>query len=349
MNLSTKKVYFLSAGIALLLAIILSAFRSVLLLGGYSPEIGHFEAGFSADLFLPLLFVLAVVISVGFGILFRSSLSNRSLKPALPTVFASGLNALALVVWLVVLLLDVVGKIHPVGPQKVLSVLLTVSALLAAVYFIYTATNVSPRVPAVLLSCATAIFCVLYPLFAYFDRAFPLNSTIKIFDQITFLILAIFFLAENRFRFGKISDATFLPLGMIAVVFTAANAVPGLIYAVRFGEALVGNIMHDFLSFAFCLYVLARMLSFPLAEEEEPKPDAFAEEMARMSDDPYEIDNDTHIMENDPRQETFHFDEDAEQAEKEETASYSDEPLAHDEEIITNAQTTIEFDTKSRS
>ena len=346
MNLSTKKVYFLSTAIALVLAAMLSVFRSLLLLDGYSPELGHFEEGFAADLFLPLTFVLAIVISIGFGILFRSSLTNRALKPSLPTVFASGLTALALAVWLVTLLWNVVNGKAPVGSQKVITVLITVFAVLAALYFISTAINGVQKSITVLLCCATSVFCVLYPLFAYFDQAFTLNSPIKIFDQITFLLLAIFFLVENRFRFGKISDAVFLPVGMIAVVFTAANAVPGLIYAAKAGEALVVNVMHDFLSFAFCLYVIARMLSFPLADDEQEKQDAFAEELSRVSDAPYEIDNDTHIVENDPRQETFHFDE--EEA-KDTTPAPAEEIIPPAEEIVTNAQTTLEFDRKKHS
>ena len=350
MNHSTKKVYFLSVGLGLLLAVVASVFRSILLLNGYTPSLGHFTEGVAADLFLPLLFVLAIVVAIGFGIFFRSSLTNRTLKQTLPTVFASGLSALAMLVWIVVLLVDVIGKGLPVGTARILLILMTLFALIGICHFVYSAISGNGERNRVLLCAALAVFCAFYMLYAYFDTAFTLNSPIKLFDQITFFLLALFFLAECRFHVNKISDATFLPIGMICMVFTAADAVPGLIYAAAEGEALVGNVMHDFLALAFFLYIVARMLSFPLSASEQGKQDAFAAELSDVSDAPYEIDNDTHITEGDPRQETFHFDEEEEateaNADEEAKDTHAEDETAAEEETATNAQTTLEFSRK---
>lgn len=317
MNHSTKSVYLLSVGLGLVLAVIVSAFRTVLLLDGYSSSLGHYAEGLAADLFLPLLFVLAVVVSVGFGIFFRSFLTNREQKQTLPVILASCLCALTTFVWLVVLLIDVLQGGLPSGTIRFLLVLMALFALTVVFRFISSANGYGNEKSQALLCAASAVFCAFYMLYAYFDTTFTLNSPIKIFDQVTFFLVALFFLAESRFHVGKISDAVFLPIGMICTVFTAANAVPGLIYAASAGEALVGNVMHDFFSLSLCLYVIARMLAFPLSVSEQGKQDEFAAEMTAEAAAPTNEEVDE-INEGDPRQETFHFDEDEEKSEKEE-------------------------------
>ena len=346
MNHSTKSVYFLSVGIGLVLAVLVSVFRSILLLTGYSPTLGHFYEGPAADIFLPLFFVLSIVVAVGFGIFFRSFLSNRALKQTLPSIFASGLAALTMLVWLITLLTNAVRYGTPSGPLRPLLTLLSFFTLLCIGHFVYSAvggTNV--RLQA-LLCASLAVFCAFYMLYAYFDTTFTLNSPIKIFDQITFFILALFFLAECRFHVNKVSDAVFLPIGMIAMVFTAANAAPGLIYAASEGTPLVGSVMHDFLSLALFLYVVARMLSFPLSVSEQGKQDVFAAEMAEDSTPVYE-DEEDQIAEGDPRQETFHFDEDEGDAADSTLSPTRQEEPSDNEEEPSVAQTTLTFDRKS--
>lgn len=352
MNHSTKNVYYLSVGLGLFLSVLVSVFRSQLLLNDYSPSLGHFAEGPTADLFLPLLFVLSVVIAIGFGIFFRSSLSNRVLRLTLPTIFAAALCALASFVWIVVLLIDVLSKGLPGGTLRILLIAMTLFALLGICHFLYTATGGNDERLQLLLGAASAVFCAFYMLYAYFDTAFTLNSPIKIFDQITFFVLALFFLAECRFRVGKISDAAFLPIGMIAMVFSSANAVPGLIYAATESEALVGNVMHDFLSLSLFLYIIARMLSFPLSVTEQGTPDAFADELAEESSETGEAEESVEINEGDPRQETFRFDE---EEEEEEAGKASTSPaeevnaIGDPAEETIAAQTTLEFSHKKNT
>ena len=314
----------------------LFSLRSLILLNGYEPNLGHYAPSLSSDLFLPLLFLLTIVIAVGFGIFFRSLLTNRQLNQTLPGIFASGLAALAGLVWIIVLLTDKAREGFPGGSVRILFILMTLFAFLAIGHFIYTALGGSDNRIRLFSGATVAVLCAFYMLYAYFDEAFALNSPIKIFDQITFFFVAIFFLAECRFYVGKISDALFLPIGMICMTFTAANAVPGLVYAATANEALVGNVMHDFLSLAFFLYVTAKMLSYPLSVSEQGKQDVFVAEMANTDDSLYEEDDDTHISEEDPRQETFHFDEE----EKEDTTSDHETDA---EETDDAAQTTLDL------
>ncbi len=344
MNHSTKKVYLLSVLIGFVLAVLASVFRSILLLNGYEPNLGQFASGAAANIFMPLLFVLSLVIAVGFGIFFRSFLSNRVSYQTLPGIFASALSAMTGFVWLIVLLLEMVKNGLPSGPARILFLLMAGFALVAIAHFVYSALGGNDTRVRLFSGAGVAVLCAFYTLFAYFDTTFTLNSPIKIFDQITFFFVAIFFLAECRFHVGKISDAVFLPIGMICMVFTAANAAPGLVYAAVEREALVGNVMHDFLSLALFLYVVARMLSFPLSVSEQGKQDVFATEMADTSDAPYEIDNETHITDEDPRQETFHFDEEeTEEHDAQSAANEEEETGADDDEQGSSAQTTLDF------
>jgi hypothetical protein len=346
MNHSTKKVYFLSVLIGLTLAVLASVFRTVMLLKGYEPNLGQFADTPVSKLFMPLLFVLSIVVAIGFGIFFRSLLSNRSSNQTLPGIFASALAAMTSLVWLVVLAIEKMKSGLPMGPARILFLLMALFAFSAIAHFIYSALGGSDARLRLFLGAGVAVFCAFYMLFAYFDPAFTLNSPIKIFDQITFFLVALFFLADCRFHVDKISDAAFLPIGMICMVFTAANAAPGLIYAAVSKTALVGNVMHDFLSLALFLYIVARMLSFPLSVSEQGKQDVFAVEMASTSDDPYEIDNETHITEEDPRQETFHFDEE-ENANTAQNETEKEDEVPTDEENGSSAQTTLDINHKS--
>ena len=344
MNHSTKKVYLLSILIGFVLSVLASVFRSILLLNGYEPSLGQFADTPAANIFMPLLFVLSVVVAIGLGIFFRSLLSNRVSYQTLPGIFASALAAMASFVWLVVLTIEKIKNGLPTGPARILFLLMIAFAFFAIAHFVYSALGGNDARVHLFSGAGVAVFCAFYMLFAYFDPTFTLNSPIKIFDQITFFLIAIFFLAECRFHVGKISDAVFLPIGMICMVFSSANAAPGLVYAATSGEALVGNVMHDFLSLALFLYVVARMLSFPLSVSERGKQDVFATEMADASDAPYEIDNETHITDEDPRQETFHFDEEDEEASDSQNATEAKEESASDEEEQgTAAQTTLDF------
>ena len=263
MNFKAKKVFFTAFVATLLFVILTTGARTYALLSHYAPSLGHFDGGFFADVFLPLIYIAAAVAFLLFGALFRESLTGRAYKTTLPTLFAAGFAAIATVVWLVSFAGEFFSEPH-VPVQTVCGILLLCFGAVSAVYLVLNALPHPPHGATLLTGLGAALFCLAFAFYAYFDTAFTLNSPIKIFDQITFVVLVLFFLAEGRFRQGTMHEALFLPVCMCAVTLCGSAAVSGLIYNAVEQRPLVGIVMHDFLLFGLFLYTLTRLLSFCL-------------------------------------------------------------------------------------
>lgn len=263
MNTKAKKVFLTAFAVALLFSVLTAGARTYALLFHYTPSLGHFTEGLFADVFLPLIYILAAVAFLLFGALFRESLTGRAYKTTLPTLFAAGFAAIATAVWLISFASDFFTVPHaPV--QTVCGILLLLFGAATVLYLFLNALPHPPYVPTLLAGIGTILFCLVFAFYAYFDTALTLNSPIKIFDQITFLVLVLFFLAEGRFRQGAMHEAVFLPVCMMAVTLCASASLSGLIYTAVESRPLVVLVMHDFLLFGFFLYTLARLLSFAL-------------------------------------------------------------------------------------
>lgn len=261
MNTSAKKVYFLGLITTALFVLLCTGFYTFALLSDYSTLLGHFGQSTFTDVFLPLLYILAVVVFAVFGVVFRSSLTGREYKTSLPALFASGFAALSVGVWFFTFILSFFsGANEPLA--TVFGILVAITGLFALVYLILSVLPFAPRTYTVVCGTVTMLFPLCYAFLAYFDTAFALNSPIKIFDQVAMLALLFFFLAEGRMRFGAISEAVYLPIAMLATVLTGTSGISGLIYMAANGRPLIISVTHDFLMFGFFLYTLTRLISF---------------------------------------------------------------------------------------
>ena len=337
MSITSKKVYSIALITTGVFLILCTGFYTYGLLFEFSPTSGQFVKGPFSDVFLPLLYMVALVAFALFGFLFRTSLSGRKYKNVLPALFASGFAALSTLVWLISFASDFFAGTH-VPSQTIFGILLIVFAVVAIAYFVLSATPTPPHTYTVLFSMGTVLFLLFYAFYAYFDTAFSLNSPVKLLDQLSAIALMFFFLAEIRFRFGAISEALLLPLGMAAVLLSASNGIGALIFAVVEERPLAVLTMHDFLFLGLAIYALVRLIAFllpPLLRDDNEENDvaisAFEAEGngARASAEP-----------KDPAQETFDFDKDP--AEEDKLPSSAPE-VRKDEDDETSA--TIDFDT----
>lgn len=301
MNTATKKIYSLALILTGIFTLLCTGCYIFALLCEYSALSGQFDVGAFSDIFLPLLYVLAFVVFLVFGIFFRDLLSARKAKTTLPLLFASGFAALSVVVWLFTFVFDFFRQTFS-SIATVFGILLIVFGILAVCYFIFSAIPSCGQKQAILFGMGTSAFALVYAFFAYFDTAFALNSPIKLLDQVTVLVLLFFFLAEIRFRFGAISEAVFIPVCMTATVFAASGGIGALVYNVVTGQPLIVNTMHDFLLFGMAIYTAARLISFLMpaigvTDELPPVVPAFETEGES-----------TEKTEASPAQETFDFD-----------------------------------------
>ncbi len=274
MNITQKKVYFIALLVSLCFTLLCTGFFIYEALFHYDPFLGLFDAGLFSEVFLPLLYILAVVVFAVFAFLFRASLRERTHKTSLPNMFAAGFAAFSTAVFLISFATDYFSRAHSTM-QSVFGVLLLVFGVIAALYFAHAVFPRASGTRTTLLCMGTVLFCLCFAFLAYFDTALSMGSSLKIMDQLTFLVLVLFFLAEVRFRFGAISEALFFPICMTATLLCGSLSITGIVYMAVEGRPLVVNMMRDFLLFGIFLYALTKQISFlipaftPVAEEEE--------------------------------------------------------------------------------
>lgn len=314
-----KKPYIAVLGASFLIALAATVVRTILLLTDYDASLGHFAESPIANLLFPLLLIIATVFYAAFGIIARNELGKKDLDRPLPIVFASAFAAVATLVWFITQIPRLISAESIALPFAVLTLLFSLGLFAC---FLTTALSVQNKTLNVLAGTCAVLFCVFYILYSYFDTSFVLNSPIKIFDQLTFLVFVLFFLAECRFSFGIISYAAYLPITLLCATFAMANAIPALIYAAIEQKALTGNVMHDFLTFAVFVYALTRSISVFIVEKAVSDADTYQEEIAAESQKNRVPDRDTHIILGDPDQEEFDFDTPATESEtKDDTQS----------------------------
>ena len=333
-----KKVFSLALALSGVFLLLCTGFYTYELLSAFSPESGHFAKDVFSDIFLPLLYMVAIVAFLVFGILFRTSLAGRRYKNVLSVLFASGFAALTTGVWLVTFLFDFFGETHTV-PATVFGILLILLALAAIAYFILSATPSPSHTYSVLLGMGVALFLLVFAFYAYFDTAFALNSPIKLLDQVAAIALMLFFLVETRFRLGGFSEAVLFPVGMVAFLLSASNAISALIYNAVEGRPLVIHMMHDFLFLGISIYVLTRLISFllpPIFQEDEEAPSLSPAFETESSSLPTVTDPEA------PAQETFDFDEAPEAPAEEPSAPLANTTEAEEDDTT---EATLDFDT----
>ena len=352
MKASLKKPYALVLLATLLLSVTATVLRTVLLFTSFDGALGYFKEGALADLLFPLLFVIAAILYAAFGFLARTELDKSERKNTIPVTFASAFAAITVAVWFFTHLSLAFSAES--AAERIFCILMLLFSIGLALHFVLSALDTGSPTLRVLAGVCAILFCVFYILYAYFNSALVLNSPIKIFDQLTVMVFALFFIVECRFSFGTAHNAVYLPVAMLATTFAAANSVPALLYALKEGKALTGNVMHDFMTFALCLYAATRLLAaLDLGKNEDVRGE-YADEIDRSNEDRYRPDVDTHIVPFDPDQQAFDFDGEDEDgatdgaseggtSENADASDASDESDASDSTGDDNAETTLDF------
>lgn len=115
-----------------------------------------------------------------------------------------------------------------------------------------------PNLRAVASLCTVA-FCLFYALYLYFETDMPMNAPNKLFDQITLILLALFFLYEGTMQARLGAGTPYIAAAFIACIFSFVVSVPNLLYTLLRSELLMQNTAHDFLMLAFSVYIVARL------------------------------------------------------------------------------------------
>ena len=124
-------------------------------------------------------------------------------------------------------------------------------------------------------------FLALYAAYVYFGDSMPINSQIKITDQIAFSFAAVFFLFECRISLGRSITGGYVALGGAAAILAAYSSIPALItYFVK--KSLVSDSLPAVvLLFGIFMLVISRLAILALSKED--KRCDTAESIAMMS------------------------------------------------------------------
>jgi len=155
--------------------------------------------------------------------------------------------------------------------RKILLIITAILAVISTVHFVLasltTKTSSAKRAD---FGIITVIFFAAYAAFLYFDTTLPINSPIKIIDEMTYIASSLFFLYETRISIGREKWPRYTALCFTAAVLSAYSAIPALIlYAVN-GIAVSNSIFETVLTSAILLFTLARLaLAGSLREKRE--------------------------------------------------------------------------------
>jgi len=116
----------------------------------------------------------------------------------------------------------------------------------------------------------TVIFLALYLAYPYFDTAAPINSPIKISDQLAYAFAAAFFLYEIRLSLGREKWKLYIIFAFITAILAAYSSIPALItYFVR-GAEISNSIYESILTLSICLFALLKLvMTYCLTERKE--------------------------------------------------------------------------------
>jgi hypothetical protein len=116
----------------------------------------------------------------------------------------------------------------------------------------------------------TVLFLALYAAYLYFDSSLPINSPIKIVDEMTYISSALFFLYETRISIGREKWPRYTALGFVTMILTAYSSLPALITYIADGTTVSNSIFETVLTLTIFLFVLSRLaLSSSLKEKKE--------------------------------------------------------------------------------
>jgi len=168
------------------------------------------------------------------------------------------------------------SAISLIPTQKILTVLLTASAIFASlsiVHFILTALVEShSSTKRGSFGLCTVVFLALYSAYLYYSNALPLNAPNKTVDEMALLFAAIFFLYETRLSIGREKWRGYVSFGFIAALISGYSAIPSLIVYFVKGEIISNSIYETALMLTLFIFITARLiLTGGLTEDKECK------------------------------------------------------------------------------
>ena len=268
MSRATRIAFSVFFAVSLLFSALISALR-VMALENFEIKTEYFAHGTRLPDVVNYLLFASVLIFFVCGLYLRGRISLASSDRGVPFYFGNAVLGASLAAYALFSFPALFGG--QASSNALISeafLLLATLFCVAGVFFsvhncLFPNTGKSLRL---LFGLSVPLFAIANVLYLYFDTSSPLNAPNKLFDQFTYVFVALYLLYELRILIAAPRYAAQSALGFITIVFTAVNGFPSFIYMARYGEPLSANAAHDVLMIAFFLYVSIRMAHMLISE-----------------------------------------------------------------------------------
>ena len=107
---------------------------------------------------------------------------------------------------------------------------------------------------------AIIVFLALYLSYIYFDSRAPINSPVKIVDQLAFAFSAVFFLYEIRLSLGREKWKSYIIFGFIAAALSAYSAIPAIIVYFTLNRIIATSIYESILTLTIFIFIAFKLI-----------------------------------------------------------------------------------------
>lgn len=264
---AAPKLFFILTVLASAAAALIQAF---LFTSNYDEKLNLYHTG----AFLPLVFYIAVfVVALFCASSYFITKNNTGMKtlpaPGRFVVFTAILGGFQLGAAVLFNIYYYVTGVY--SGMTSLRAAVFITAVPAAVYFISTALTGNPK-KNVLIICGffTVIWAALYLMCIYFDMSSPLNSPVRILNQLSLITVMLYFIFELRYLLDKPRPRLYLPASLLAILFISLSSVSDLILTFTGFRSSTQDTVFRIAEVAVMLYITARLSSVVMKRKTPP-------------------------------------------------------------------------------
>lgn len=258
-------------------ALIFAVMLSVMMLTVYEPDVHYFKN--SSPWFS--IFVWAVIAVGVAAVILAFTQKKGSLPCSYPTdaAYSRAVSAIAGALLLgsaVSDMLSILGKDaytsfgQPVsgisrlftGRFNCVSSVAAILALIAAIYFLLPVfSDKASNNVRIILGCVLTVFFIFRLLVLYYDVATPINSPVKMLEQMAVVSAMLFTVYEMRFFLGEPKPRSYVVVSTVAFILLASHSTSQIVADIFVAEMIpVGFTV--FFELAFAIYIFANLMSY---------------------------------------------------------------------------------------
>ena len=112
-----------------------------------------------------------------------------------------------------------------------------------------------------MLCCFSTIIWATIYLMTYFDMSSPLNSPIRVSNQLSLITIMLYFTFEARYLLGKPKPRFYFPVALLAILFIPMSAVSDVILTFAGIRPSTQETVFRIAEVAIMLFITARLRS----------------------------------------------------------------------------------------